>query len=112
MFSSYIRSLQPKGIDVSIGGEIGEVGGHNSTEEELRAYMDGYHEELSSKTANFTGLSKISIQTGTSHGGVVLPDGSIAKVNLDFGILLKLSRVARCVHMDGWYGSTWCFHIA
>jgi len=95
MFSTYIRSLQPKGIEVSIGGEIGEVGGHNSTEEELRAYMDGYHEELSSKSANFTRLSKISIQTGTSHGGVVLPDGSIAKVNLDFGILLKLSRVAR-----------------
>lgn len=101
MFSLYIRSLQPKGIEVSIGGEIGEVGGHNSTEEELRAYMDGYHEELSSKTTNFTGLSKISIQTGTSHGGVILPDGSIAKVNLDFGILLKLSRVARAKYKMG-----------
>ena len=101
MFSLYIRSLQPKGIDVSIGGEIGEVGGHNSTEKELRAYMDGFHEELSSKTTDFTGLSKISIQTGTSHGGVVLPDGSIAKVNLDFGILLKLSRVARATYKMG-----------
>src|SRR4030043_529302 len=101
MFSTYIRSLQPKGIEVSIGGEIGEVGGHNSTEKELRAYMDGFHEELSSKTTDFTGLSKISIQTGTSHGGVVLPDGSIAKVNLDFGILLKLSRVARARYKMG-----------
>lgn len=95
MFSAYIRSLQPAGIQVSIGGEIGEVGGHNSTEEELRAYMDGYLSELSKQAPKTTGLSKISIQTGTSHGGVVLPDGSIAKVNLDFGILLKLSRVAR-----------------
>ena len=101
MYSAYIRSLQPAGIQVSIGGEIGEVGGHNSTEEELRAYMDGYRSELSKQAPKAIGLSKISIQTGTSHGGVVLPDGSIAKVNLDFGILLKLSRVARSVYGMG-----------
>jgi fructose/tagatose bisphosphate aldolase len=101
MYSAYIRSLQPEGIQVSIGGEIGEVGGHNSTEEELRAYMDGYNSELSQQSSKAIGLSKISIQTGTSHGGVVLPDGSIAKVNLDFGILLKLSRVARSVYGMG-----------
>jgi fructose/tagatose bisphosphate aldolase len=97
MYSAYIRSLQPEGVQVSIGGEIGEVGGHNSTEQELRSYMDGYGVELSRQAPKAIGLSKISIQTGTSHGGVVLPDGSIAKVNLDFGILLKLSRVARSV---------------
>ena len=101
MFSTYIRAHQPEGIQVSIGGEIGEVGGHNSTEEELRAYMDGYQAEFSKKITNLIGLSKISIQTGTSHGGVVLPDGSIAKVNLDFGILLKLSQVARAVYCMG-----------
>jgi fructose/tagatose bisphosphate aldolase len=101
MFSAFIRTLQPAGIQVSIGGEIGEVGGHNSTEEELRAYMDGYLHELAKQAPEATGLSKISIQTGTSHGGVVLPDGSIAKVNLDFGILLKLSRVARSTYGMG-----------
>jgi fructose/tagatose bisphosphate aldolase len=101
MYSAYIRSLQPSGMQVSIGGEIGEVGGHNSTEEELRAYMDGYRSELSKQAPQAVGLSKISIQTGTSHGGVVLPDGSIAKVNLDFGILLKLSRVARSTYGMG-----------
>ncbi len=101
MFSAYIRSLQPKGLQISIGGEIGEVGGHNSTEEELRAYMDGFRVELSKQAPKALGLSKISIQTGTSHGGVVLPDGSIAKVNLDFGILLKLSRVARSAYGMG-----------
>ncbi len=95
MYSAYIRSLQPEGVHISIGGEIGEVGGHNSTEDELRAYMDGYRTELTRQAPKAVGLSKISIQTGTSHGGVVLPDGTIAKVNLDFGILLKLSRVAR-----------------
>ncbi len=101
MYSAFIRSHQPDGIQVSIGGEIGEVGGHNSTEEELRAYMDGYMAELSKESPKTVGLSKISIQTGTSHGGVVLPDGSIAKVNLDFGILLKLSRVARSAYGMG-----------
>lgn len=98
LFSTFIRSQQPQGIEVSIGGEIGEVGGHNSTEEELRAYMDGYCAEINKQAPNAKGLSKISIQTGTSHGGVVLPDGSIAKVDLDFGILLSLSRVARSAY--------------
>jgi fructose/tagatose bisphosphate aldolase len=101
MYSAYIRSIQPKGIEISIGGEIGEVGGHNSTEEELRAYMDGYRTDLAKQAPGAVGLSKISIQTGTSHGGVVLPDGSIAKVNVDFGTLLKLSRVARSVYGMG-----------
>jgi fructose/tagatose bisphosphate aldolase len=48
MFSTLVRELEPKGVTVSIGGEIGEVGGHNSTEEELRAYLDGYDAELKS----------------------------------------------------------------
>lgn len=95
MFTAYIRSLEPKGCFISIGGEIGEVGGHNSTEEELRAYMDGYIDELAKIAPNVCGISKISIQTGTSHGGVVLPDGTIAKVSVDFDTLQRLSRIAR-----------------
>jgi fructose/tagatose bisphosphate aldolase len=95
MFTEYIRELEPKGITISVGGEIGEVGGHNSTESELRAYMDAYINGLGEKSSNLQGLSKISVQTGTSHGGVVLPDGSIAQVNVDFDTLLNLSRVAR-----------------
>ena len=35
------------------------------------------------------------MQSGTSHGGVVLADGSIAEVALDFKTLEDLSRVAR-----------------
>ncbi len=95
MYTAYIRSLEPKGVTVSVGGEIGEVGGHNSTEEELCAYMDGYYSELEKLAPGVQGISKISIQTGTSHGGVVLPDGSIAKVSVDFDTLQKLSRIAR-----------------
>lgn len=94
-FSAFIRGLEPQGVTVSIGGEIGEVGGHNSTEEELRAFMDGYNGAMNKLVPGKPGLSKISIQTGTSHGGVVLPDGSLAKVSIDFNTLQALSRVAR-----------------
>ncbi len=96
-FSAFIREIEPPGVTVSIGGEIGEVGGHNSTEPELRTYMDGYRRELAHYTSR-PGLSKISIQTGTSHGGVVLPDGSIAEVDVDFETLRNLSRVARLAY--------------
>ncbi len=93
--TNYIRIKEPAGVCISVGGEIGEVGGHNSTEEELRGYLDGFAGELKKLNPKAFGLSKISIQTGTSHGGVVLPDGSIAKVNVDFNILRDLSRVSR-----------------
>jgi hypothetical protein len=32
MYTAYIRSLEPEGVTISVGGEIGEVGGQNSTE--------------------------------------------------------------------------------
>ena len=89
-FSRYIRDRQL--VDISIGGEIGEVGKHNSTPEEFRAYMDGYLEHLG-KGAE--GISKISIQTGTSHGGVPMADGTIAKANIDFKALKEISAIAR-----------------
>jgi fructose/tagatose bisphosphate aldolase len=95
MFTAFIRAHEPAGLTISVGGEIGEVGGHNSNEEELRAYADGFNAELNKLAKGAVGISKLSIQTGTSHGGVVLPDGSIAKVSVDFDTLLKLSRIAR-----------------
>ncbi|MEW6675295.1 MAG: class II fructose-bisphosphate aldolase [Nitrospirota bacterium] len=89
--ASYIREIQPDGVEVSIGGEIGEIGGKNSTPDELRAYLDGFNETFKSGK----GLSKLSVQTGTSHGGVVLPDGTLAKVKIDFDTLRTLSDLAR-----------------
>lgn len=89
--TQFIRRNQPRGIEVSVGGEIGEVGSKNSKPEELRAFMQGYRERL---RKGLGGISKISVQTGTSHGGVVLPDGTIAKVKLDFDTLKNLSRIA------------------
>jgi fructose-bisphosphate aldolase, class II len=93
--TTFIRDREPRGVTISVGGEIGEVGGHNSTVPELRAFMDGYNRTLRGRGGETAGLSKISVQTGTSHGGVVLPDGSIAEVKIDLDTLAELSRVAR-----------------
>ncbi len=89
--AAYIREIQPENVTVSIGGEIGEIGGQNSTPDELRAYLDGFNELFKAGK----GLSKLSVQSGTSHGGVVLPDGSLAKVKIDFETLREMSDLAR-----------------
>ena len=91
----YVRSEQPEGVDISLGGEIGEVGTENSTVEELEAFMEGFNRTLKRIAPGVEGLSKISVQSGTTHGGVVLPDGTIADVQIDFGTLEKLSEVSR-----------------
>jgi len=93
--TAFIRQREPKGVTVSVGGEIGEVGGKNSTPEEFEAFMKVYQAALQRRAAGATGISKISIQTGTSHGGVPLPDGSIAQVKVDFQALETISRLAR-----------------
>lgn len=90
--TQFIRQIQPRGVEVSVGGEIGEVGSKNSTPDELHAFMQGYRERL---RKGRSGISKISVQTGTSHGGVVLPDGTVAQVKLDFDTLKTLSEIAR-----------------
>jgi fructose/tagatose bisphosphate aldolase len=89
--AALIREVQPKDIEVSVGGEIGEIGKKNSTPDELKAYLDGFRETFKAGK----GLSKLSVQSGTSHGGVVLPDGTLAKVKIDFETLRQLSDIAR-----------------
>ena len=88
----FIRSVEPKGIAVSVGGEIGEIGHQNSTPEDLRAFMSGPKGKLGE---GWVGIRKISGQTGTTHDGVVLPDGSIAQIKLDFDTLKTLYEVSR-----------------
>jgi len=93
-----IRSLETDGLTISVGGEIGEVGKENSNEPELRAFLDGLKVELSktgSGGSNGVGISKVSVQTGTSHGGTVNPDGTVAAVAVDFSVHERLGVVAR-----------------
>lgn len=93
--TDYIRELEPAGVCISVGGEIGEVGKKNSTVEEFSAFMDGYLRTLAELRPGAVGISKISVQTGTSHGGVPLPDGSVADVKLDFDVLRDIGLAAR-----------------
>ena len=92
--TAFIREHEPEGVTVSVGAEIGEVGMKNSTVEELHAFMRGYNRSIAA-LGDYEGISKISVQTGTSHGGVVLPDGTMADVKLDLQALAALSTVAR-----------------
>lgn len=98
--TAYIRAIEPEGINISLGGEIGEIGGKNSTEEELREYMRGYLEEIK-KMGIDIGISKIAVQTGTVHGGIPLPNGGVADVKLDFKTLERLGKVSKEYQLAG-----------
>jgi fructose/tagatose bisphosphate aldolase len=93
--TALIRSLEDDGVAISVGGEIGEVGKENSNEAELRAFLDGFRAELDRRASGALGVSKVSVQTGTSHGGVVLPDGTVGSVAVDFDVHARLGDVAR-----------------
>jgi fructose/tagatose bisphosphate aldolase len=88
--TAYLRSIQPPGVEISVGGEIGEVGKENSTVEEFEAYFEGFREHFAGKP-----ISKMSVQTGTSHGGVVNPDGTRATPAIDFNVLRDISAACR-----------------
>lgn len=90
-FTRYIRERQPKGINVSVGGEIGEVGKYNTQPDEVRAYLEGLKKLL----GGHPGISKISVQTGTSHGGVPMADGSVAEAKIDFDVLRETTRICQ-----------------
>lgn len=100
LITKYIREIEPKNVTVSVGGEIGHIGGKNSTVAEFKAFMKGYLKEIQSskfkvQNRKIQGISKVSVQTGTSHGGIPLPNGTIADVKLDFNVLKNIGEVAR-----------------
>jgi len=81
-------------VTVSVGAEIGEVGAHNTTPDELRAFMATYSQALEAAGGG-AGITKVSVNSGTYHGGKVLPDGSLARVPVAFDTLAEISRVCR-----------------
>jgi len=99
LLTEYIRSIQPKDVMISIGGEIGHIGGVNSNAADFETFMDNYLKLIKDK--NLVGVSKVSVQTGTSHGGIPLPDGTIAEVKLDFNVLKSITQSARSKYKIG-----------
>lgn len=93
--AAFIRQMQPQGITISIGGEIGEVGGHISTIEELHSYITQFNKAISSTCPGQPGLSKVSIHSGTTHGGITLPDGTIARPTIDFDAIQRLGQIGQ-----------------
>lgn len=89
LLTDYIRDAQPVNTIINIGGEIGHIGDKNSTPEDLEAFMSLYN------PSSQRGISKISIQTGSSHGGIPLPDGSLADTQIDFSLIKTVSNLAR-----------------
>lgn len=88
----HTRTLEPESVTISLGGEIGEVGDENSTVREVDAYLKGVTAMLGPDIA---GLSKLSIQSGTRHGGNVLADGSFGDMNVDFALIGDLTGACR-----------------
>lgn len=84
-FTRFIRVSESKGMAVAIGGEVGEIGGENTTLEQLRQFMRVYEKELEGFNG-IKGLSKLAVQTGTAHG----KGGEV-----DFALMVKLAGLAR-----------------
>lgn len=93
-----VRAVEPEGVTVSLGAEIGHVGGRNSTVADFTAFMEGFSQKL---PENMTGISKISVQTGTDHGGKVLADGTLADIDVDFTILRDITATAQSQYQIG-----------
>src|SRR3989344_920746 len=90
LLTRYIREIE-KGEKISIGGEIGHIGGVNSIIEDFYAFMKGYKKNV----GDSEGISKIAVQTGSSHGGTLQADGSLTNVAIDFNILKDIGRAAQ-----------------
>lgn len=96
--TKYIRSLSLNDQLVSIGGEVGHIGGKNSTIADATAFMEGYLTLI----GNEKGISKLSIQTGSSHGGIPLPDGTIEKIDIAFDAIESIGTYVReTYHLGG-----------
>lgn len=95
--TNFIRSRQPEGITVSVGGEIGHIGDRNSTPEDFTAFMNQYLPQL-----QVDGITKVSAQTGSSHGGMVDSEGKLKEVTIDFSVIDAIGKLSREVyHMGG-----------
>jgi fructose/tagatose bisphosphate aldolase len=99
-FTFFIRNLQPKSVEISIGGEVSKIGGKNTSLKDFKEFIETYQKELS-KYGKIKWIIKVAVQTGTSHGGIVLPSGKLEQIEADFDTLTKLSKEAKKYGMAG-----------
>lgn len=91
--TNFIRMHQPEGVDIMVGGEIGHIGDKNSNKEDMDAFMHQYLPKLYGK-----GIGKLSIQTGTEHGGSVDASGKVQEMAVDMNLIKELGDHARSVY--------------
>ncbi len=98
--TAFIRELEPENLTISVGGEIGEIGGENTTLKDLQNFLQGYKKMLKQQ-GDFKGIIKVAVQTGTSHGGLMLASGKLKEIEADFKTLKELSDEARKYELAG-----------
>lgn len=85
------------GVNFNFGAELEEIGGKNTNPEALERFI----KELKENFKNPQTLTKIAVQTGTSHGGVVKKTGELQDVKPDFNLLQSLGEKARSLGLAG-----------
>jgi hypothetical protein len=82
--------LVGQGKKVAVGVEVGEIGTHNTTPEEL----DWFLTNVKKKVGGWQNLTKVAVQTGTKHGGKVNKKGELEKMPVDLTSLTNLNKLA------------------
>lgn len=100
-FTSFIRKIEPKRVSVCIGAEVEKIGGKNTTIRELKNFMDYYQKGLKNYSPSSPPIIKIAVQSGSSHGGILLKTGKFKPVKINFKTLAGLSQEAKKWGMAG-----------
>ncbi|MGC9031193.1 MAG: class II fructose-bisphosphate aldolase [Minisyncoccia bacterium] len=92
-FLNYIKKIQPKNINISVGGEVGEIGKKDTTKKDLISFIN-FYKKILPQNKNI-GLIKLAIQYKTKHGGIITKKGKIKIPKLDFELISDLSNIAK-----------------
>lgn len=80
------------------GGEVGEIGGANTTPEELATFIELVRSMAGQHSVAF---GKVSVQTGTRHGGMSDASGKSLRMPLDVELARQLADVAQSYGFGG-----------
>ena len=90
--TEFIRSIEDPDVPITLGAEVGEIGKRNTSPKDVESFMSAYSARLSNGIVPF---DKISVQTGTRHGGYVLVDGTTGEMPLDLILIAELGKMVR-----------------